>query len=162
MSGFFQNARADYRPKNAKNEEQTQIQVCNYIRTQYPRVTFRSDYASGLKLTRNQAVKHSKLQSGRSWPDLFIYQPMEHTDKNGDPIMYYGCAIELKADGVTLMLKTGPRKGKLTSNPHIQEQAYMLQELLRLGYYANFAVGFDQAKKLIDWYLKKPVNESLF
>lgn len=147
-------AKKRYVPKNTKHEENIQLAVCNYLRLQYPHVTFRSDYASGLKLTLNQAAKHKRLQSGKSWPDLFIYAPMVHGDKT-----YYGLALELKKDGTTVILKTGKRKGHLSTEQHIQEQAVMLKELNRLGYYANFAVGFDQAKRFIDWYFKKPTTE---
>lgn len=148
-----------YIPKNVKHEESLQLQVCSYLRMQYPNVVFRSDYASGLMLTRNQAVKHKRLQSSRAWPDLFIYAPMVHGDKH-----YCGLALELKKDGTTVILKTGPRKGHLSTDQHIQEQAVMLRELNRIGYYANFAVGFDEAVKIIDWYFKKkqPANATIF
>ena len=49
-------------------------------------------------------------------------------------------------------MKIGPRKGKLLTDPHIQEQAAVLKALLHKGYYANFAVGFDEAQRIIDWY----------
>ena len=122
---------------------------------QYPHVIFRSDYASGLHLTINQARIHASLQSGRAWPDLFIYEPSRG---------YYGLAIELKKEGTSVIMKIGERKGKLSTDPHIQEQALMLKTLLKKGYYANFAVGFDDAVKIIDWYFQKksPQNGELF
>ena len=143
--------KARYIPKVTKHEEGLQKQVCQYLRLQYPNVIFRSDFASGLKLSQYQATQHKRLQSSRSWPDLFIYQPMQHGEK-----FYCGLALELKKDGTAIILKIGPRKGRLSENPHIQEQALMLKQLNRLGYYANFAVGFDEAIKIIDWYMKKP------
>jgi hypothetical protein len=144
-----------YIPKNKKHEESLQLQVCKYLRLQYPHVIFRSDYASGLKLTKNQAVKHKRMQSSRSWPDLFIYEPSRE---------YHGLAIELKKDGESVVLKIGPRKGCLSTDPHIQEQAAMLKALLHKGYYANFAVGYDEAVRVIDWYFNKkvPTNGELF
>jgi hypothetical protein len=147
-----------YIPKITKHEENIQRRVCTYIRRNYPNVIFRSDYASGLHLTVNQAKIHASMQSGRSWPDLFIYEPMQHEDK-----FYCGLALELKRDGVTIKLKTGERKGKLTSDPHIREQAIMLRSLLSKGYYANFAVGYDEAISIINWYFKRkvPLNEEL-
>lgn len=104
---------------------------------------FRSDYASGLMLTPNQAQKHRRLQSGRAFPDLFIYEPR---------MKYHGLALELKREGTTIILKTGPRKGKLTSDPHIQEQYAVLKDLASKGYYADFAIGYDSAINIIDWY----------
>jgi hypothetical protein len=31
----------------------------------------------------------------------------------------------------------------------------MLEELRKRGYYAEFVIGFEEAKKIIDWYIKK-------
>lgn len=147
--------KARYIPKVTKHEESLQKQVCSYLRLQYPNVIFRSDFASGMKLSQYQAVQHKRLQSSRSWPDLFIYEPMQHGDK-----LYCGLAIELKKEGTSVILKIGERKGKLSTDPHIQEQALMLKALNKKGYYANFAVGYDEAIKIIDWYMKKPRHDA--
>ena len=148
-------------PLHSKREENLQRQVCTYLRLQYPHVIFRSDFASGLHLTMNQAVTNKSLQSSRSFPDLFIYKPMQRGDK-----YYAGLALELKKEGTTIYVKIGPRKGELVSDPHIIEQAEMLRELNRLGYLARFGVGFDQCKRIVDWYLnpnyKDGDNGSLF
>lgn len=132
-----------YIPKIKKHEESIQKQVCSYLRLQYSHVIFRSDYASGLHLTINQATVHRSLQSGRAFPDLFIYEPSRG---------FHGMALELKKDGTTIILKTGPRKGLITSDTHIQEQAKVINDLRHKGYYADFAVGYDDAVKKIDWY----------
>ena len=147
MKSIFDNsiAQTRYIPKNTKHEESIQKAVCRYIRLQYSHVIFRSDYASGIKLTRNQAVQHASMQSGRGWPDLFIY----HKSASGK---WNGLALELKRDGETVYLKNGARKGMLTTDAHIQEQAAMLQRLRQQGYYADFAVGYDAAVKIIDQY----------
>lgn len=134
--------------------------VVQYLRLQYPFVMFRSDFASGLKLTIPQATRHKSLQSSRAWPDLFIYFPVQHNDK-----FYSGLAIEIKKDNTTIILKTGPRKGHISGDRHIQEQALMLRELNKAGYYANFGVGFEGCKKIIDWYLGRtpePENAEIF
>ena len=95
---------------------------------------------SGVKLTKFQAVKASKLRSSRAFPDLVIYEPRGN---------YHGLFIELKAEGTRLY------KRNLTPvTEHIKEQLNMLDKLYERGYCARFAVGFDEAKKLIDEYLK--------
>lgn len=142
-------------PLNGKHEENLQRQVCQYLRLQYPDVIFRSDYASGLHLTMHQAATHKSLQSSRSWPDLFVYEP-----RVVKGIQYAGLTLELKRDGTTIVIKRGPEKGKLTANPHIREQYFMLKELKKRGYYANFAVGFDDAKSIIDWYFGRREQEN--
>lgn len=148
-----------YIPKHVKHEESLQKQVCSYLRLQYPQVIFRSDYSSGLHLTEYQAKTHKSLQSSRAWPDLFIYNPQFVKG-----VQYAGLAIELKKSGTTIVLKTGPRKGHITANPHIQEQVLMLKELKRLGYYATICCGIDEAIKTVDWYFGKSAmqNAELF
>jgi hypothetical protein len=141
-----------YIPKNVKHEESLQRQVCHYIRLQYPHVIFRSDYASGLRLTVNQARIHKSLQSGRAWPDLFIYYPRKVGGRQ-----YAGMALELKKTGTVIKLKNN----KLTSNPHIQEQYYMLQSLEKVGYWADFGIGIDDCINKIDYYMGKPENIGL-
>lgn len=144
-----------YIPKQIKHEESLQRQVCQYLRLQYPKVIFRSDYASGLKLTIAQASIHKRLQSGRAWPDLFIYLPQKVDGKQ-----YAGLALELKKDGTSIFVSRGERKGQLVADPHIQEQYYMLQELNRVGYFADFAIGYDDAIKKIDHYMGRPEEET--
>lgn len=150
-----------FTPARIKHEENLQRQVCKYISLQYPHLIFRSDYASGLHLTMSQAVIHKSLQSGRSFPDLFIYKPMRHGDK-----YYTGLGLELKRDGTTIYITKGIRKGELVADPHIREQHLMLEELNRLGYLARFGIGFDHARRIIDAYLrpgyKEPDNTELF
>lgn len=141
-----------YIPKITKHEEGIQKAVCSYLRLQYRHVIFRSDFSSGLHLTPYQAKNHRSMQSGRAFPDLLILEPSRG---------FHGCLLELKKDGTTIILKTGPRKGKITSDPHIQEQAAVINDLRHKGYYANFAIGYNDAIKQIDWYFGKE-NTELF
>lgn len=67
--------------------------------------------------------------------------------KNWDYISA-GLFIELKKDGTHLKKKNGD-----WATEHIAEQAKTLEDLRARGYCAEFAVGFDEAKKLIDEYL---------
>jgi hypothetical protein len=130
------------RYQSPRSEATVQQQVCRYLRIQYPSAIFRSDFASGMKLTMGQATKHKALQSSRAWPDLFIYEPV--ADRQG-------LAMELKAEGVTVFKKDGT----LRKDEHLEEQAAMLEALRRRGYVATFAIGFDQAKSIIDEYFSR-------
>ena len=116
-------------------------QVCDYLRLRYPDVLFRTDLG-GVRLTMGQAAKVKRLQGGRrAWPDLFIAEPRHK--------VYGGLFIELKATKIT------KRDGKtLLSSKHLQEQSKLLNALNDRGYFARFAVGFDAAREIIDWYLK--------
>ena len=60
---------------------------------------------------------------------------------------YCGLFIELKAKTIY------KKDGSLLANDHVAEQKTMLEWLETRGYMARFAVGFDEAKKLIDDYL---------
>lgn len=147
MGSVFQNqsvkAKPHYVPQKKSPEASLQRQVCTYLKRKYPQVIFRSDYSSGVKLSKAQAIIHKSIQSCRAWPDLFIYAP-----RRG----FHGLAIELKKDKTAIIVTMGPRKGHLVADPHIQEQYLLLKELKRLGYYAEFGVGYDATVKIIDWY----------
>ena len=124
-------------------EAELQTQVADYIRLRYPKALFHSDFGSGVKLTMGQAIRQKRQNGGRrAWPDLFIARPMP--DKG-----YYGLMIELKREGARLRKKNGDY-----ASDHIKEQSELLEELDGLGYMAVFAVGFDEAKKIIDEYLQ--------
>ena len=122
------------------DESQLQKTICDFIRLSYPSTIFRSDFASGVKLTIGQAIAHKRLQSSRAWPDLQIVEARGN---------YHGLLIELKRDGAMVYLKNG----ELSSNPHIQEQAEMIRRLNELGYYATFAIGFKAAREVIVGYM---------
>lgn len=113
--------------------------ICNYLRSNYPDVIFFSDL-SGVKLPWGLAHKVASLKSQRGIPDLVILEP-----RNG----YHGLIIELKKTGNNPYKKNGTLK----SDPHLQEQAEVLNHLTSLGYHAQFAVGFEHAKNIITEYL---------
>ena len=122
------------------NESDLQVQVAQYIRLRYPKVLFHSDYGSGIKLTKGQAIKQKRQNGGlRGWPDMFIAEA-----RNGQ----HGLFIELKRKGTRLKKKDGT-----WASEHLAEQNEMLNKLQEKGYAAYFAVGFEEAKDIIDDYL---------
>ena len=141
-----------------KAEENIQLALARYIRYQYPDVIFRSD-AGGIKLTAGQARKMAALNGNlRGYPDMFIAKPKIRAMKDGH-VFVHGLFIELKKEG-TRILK---RDGSLLADEHIREQAKMLQALERRGYEAKFAVGFEQAKQIVDEYIgRKQTDEDVF
>lgn len=151
------------RGPNKQHEQQLQKQICHYLKLTHPTVIFRSDTASG-RWEYNKAKLHDKvaMHSGPYFPDLFIYEPRDVTHADGSVKHYCGLAIELKKEGTTVILKIGERKGKLSTDEHIQAQAAEMKRLIAKGYYANFAVGYDEATRLIDWYFGVPQNGQLF
>lgn len=151
-------------------ELELQAQVADYIRLKYPSVIFHSDFGSGIKLTMGQAIRQKRLNGGRrSWPDMFIAEPKNVKAEckvitDGDVIkeahfldQKYGLFIELKKAGTRIYRKDG----RLVSDAHIREQFDMLEQLRQRGYMAEFACGFDEAKKIIDEYLGGPAKEEV-
>lgn len=121
-------------------EHQLYEQIARYLQLQYPEVLYRFDIAADLKLTMGQAAKHKRLHPQRGYPDLFIAQPVGKSS---------GLYLEIKRDGQSPLKKDGTLK----AGEHIKEQHDMLVRLEQKGYKAMFAVGFDQAKQIIDDYL---------
>ena len=112
--------------------------IALYLKLQYPDVMYHFD-PTGLNLSRAQAGQMKAIQRDRGYPDLFIIEPKGK---------YHGMFLELKPEGTRLVKKNGE-----AASPHLREQASYLIMLWDKGYEANFAVGFDDAKKKIDKYL---------
>lgn len=121
------------------SEKSIHFQVCEYIRYQYPNVIFNTDL-SGIRLTIGQATQAKRLRSNNGFPDIVIYE-----QRHG----YCAMFIELKKEDTKLFNKSGR-----PINEHVKEQIEMHNRLKERHYFVSFAIGFDQAKKLIDWYLK--------
>jgi hypothetical protein len=126
-------------------EAQLHKQVAAYIKMQYPGVMFNSDMA-GVKLTMRQAVRAAELRSNKGQPDMVIYVPKyQDVQEKFSGALF----IELKRKGT----KIRKRDGSLVSDKHIQEQEEVMKHLRSMGYVAEFACGFEEAKSIIDKYL---------
>lgn len=126
-------------------ESTLQCHVADYLRLQYPHVLFHSDYGSGIKLTPGQSrIQYRQNGGRRGWPDMFIA-----CVRTIDSRYYHGLFIELKREGTRIFKKDGVSY----ATSHLADQAKVLMALNRAGYLAMFAVGFDQAKQIIDEYL---------
>lgn len=127
-----------------RREETIHENLCNYIRMQYPDVIFFSD-SSGLRLPMGLAVKAKKLRSSRGIPDLFICRARKNFGGND----YNGLFIEIKKEDAKVYLQNG----RMSQDRHIREQDGILKLLGREGYFAEFGIGFDNCKEIIDAYL---------
>ena len=153
-------------------EHDIYAQIADYMRYQYPDVIYRFDLAADLKLSIGQARKHKRLQHYRGYPDMFIAEPrVRHTtdytfgiklgEGEADGTIYYammfaGLYLEIKKPGTRIFTK----KGLLVADEHIREQYDMLESLRQRGYKAEFAIGFDEAKRIIDEYLRDGREET--
>lgn len=121
------------------NEKTVRKMVAEFLQLQYPGVIYRFDLAADLKLTVGQASQHKRLHPMRGFPDLFIFAPVGN---------FCGLAIELKKEGARIKKRNGD-----WASEHLREQAEVLDRLNELGYFATFAVGFEDAMDIINDYL---------
>lgn len=132
--------------KKKKDEEKVQLAVCNYLRTAYPDVIWFCDLASGLKLPIWIAALHKKMRSSRGLPDLFIAK--EVWGEGPFKVHFNGLFIELKKKEVRL------KSGGLAQSDHLREQCKIIEKLQMNGFRAEICCGFDEAKAVIDEYLR--------
>ena len=131
-------------------------QIARYLQLQYPSVIYRFDIGSDLKLTPGQAAKHKRLHPERGYPDLYIAESSENiSSKDWNGIVrewgfYFGLYLEIKTESNSPYKKDGTLK----KDQHLEEQARMLEKLRARGYKAEFGVGFEGCKKIIDEYLR--------
>jgi hypothetical protein len=124
-----------------RNDREYQIcqAIAMYLRYQFPKVIYHFDYA-GLNLSKAQSGKMKAIQGNKGYPDLFIASPRS---------FWHGLFIEIKVEGTKLL-----NKSLQPATPHLTEQFEMIQALREKGYRAEFGVGFDECRKIIDEYLK--------
>jgi hypothetical protein len=122
-------------------EWKIQLQLCKWIKLQYPNLLFRSDIQSAGKLSPQMQNIKLILDPFKSWPDVQIYLPKGQ---------YIGLHIELKRINSGTFLKDG----SLSSGKHVQEQAEMHNLLRSLGYKVVIAEGFEQAKEVLESYME--------
>lgn len=108
-------------------ESEEHIAVADYLK--YLGVLFNHSPNEG-KREVQYVVKLSRMGMKKGFPDFFIYEPRG---------IYHGLAIELKRV-----------KGSKVSD----EQKECLKALETRGYKAEVCKGFDEAKKVIDNYLR--------
>lgn len=150
----------------SKQEEVIQERIATYLVQNYPNVLFHSDYGSGAKLTKGQAMKQKRLNGGlKSWLDMVIAEPNRYYIRSdGTESESYGeyaaLYLELKKEGENLYAQRkldDPSKisldGKVYADKHLKEQADVLYKLRQAGYCAEFAIGYDHAISIITEYL---------
>lgn len=119
-------------------EYDLQKSICKYLELKYPKVAYLS---TGIPfyLTKIQGARNKSIQkNGFKMPDLVILQPNYY---------HAGLFIELK-------IKTPYKQnGELKKDEHLQGQQNTINQLNELGYFATFAVGFDEAREIIDNYM---------
>jgi hypothetical protein len=117
------------------SESTEQIAVVQWFRFQYPKYRLISVPNGQMIGGRNKFALINKYKKEGMFPgvsDLFLCVP-----KNG----YNGLWLEMKA------------KGK-TASSLSSDQRLWLSDMVEIGYRAEWAAGFDQAKGIIEEYLQ--------
>lgn len=123
-------------------EFELQKRVCTYLNWKYPNVLYMSDTVASLKLTKRQAKRNKSIQKDKfKTPDVIIFEPNE---------LYHGLFVELKVNSP--YQKRHPTK--LYKSEHLEGQQKTINDLIRKGYYATFATGYEQTIDIIEKYLK--------
>lgn len=138
---------SEFRESLAKKQTETEIQVavCKYMKDNYPNVIFTCDIASGMNLGKKIGGMNTRLRSSRGIPDLFVAHP---GGAIAEIYKYRGLFIELKRNSVRL------KNGGIAKTEHHDEQQEILRKLGGLGYNAVICCGVEEAKIVIDKYLK--------
>lgn len=122
-------------------EETVQRCLVEYLRECYPRARFNANVASNVKLGWRKATLQKKAGNEKDWPDIFIASP-----RHG----YHGFFIELKR---------AFKNGRIPKSSHVENQALYMDDLEESGYYCCFALGFKEAKRIVDdWMSDRPQN----
>src|SRR5690606_32049161 len=93
---------------------------------------------SGIRVSMGLARKLKRLRSNHVHCDLYVLKPVGS---------WHGLVIELKAKNIY------KKNGELLKNEHLEDQQKTIDALNKLGYYATFAVGYEEAAHLIENYL---------
>lgn len=120
------------------SEKEIHVNICEYLRLQYPELLFTSD-AGGLRVSMGVIMEVKRKSCNYKIPDLLIFQ------RNSQ---YNGCFIEIKRSKDDLYLKSGKLK-----NDHVKAQEQCLFMLREQGYYAEFGVGYNDTIQQIETYL---------
>ena len=83
------------------------------------------------------------LRSWRGFPDIVIYEPVKIEKQ-----IYCGMFLELKVENTKIY-----KRDMSFVSEHIKEQAEMIGDLNLRGYWADFAIGYDDAIRKIENYL---------
>lgn len=130
-------------------------QLADWMRTAHRDVIYHFDL-SGVRLPMGLVAKQKRIQGSRGFPDFFLPKKKMALVGSKLCILYCGLFLEIKRPGTKILTKDG----FIVSGSHISEQFNMLASLNRQGYRAEFAVGFDECKQIIDEYLQKQKEET--
>lgn len=122
-------------------EEEVQIKLSQHIAEYYPNAVFHNDFGSGVKLGWTRAKRQKEMNIHRGFPDLQICEPIGK---------WNGFFLELKKDGIRIVKKDGT----LVADEHVREQAEFIAKLRDRGYYADFAIGLNEAIRKVEDYME--------
>ena len=134
------------------DEDKLNIEVGNYLTNQYPDVLWWHTPNEG-KRTNFERYKAVLLGMKKGVPDITIAEPKFIKKNNGLAFVYAGLYIELKVEREKV---SAVRKNKTIQKSRASDsQKDFLEILNKKRYKAVICYNFNEAKKIIDEYLKK-------
>lgn len=125
------------------SEKDEQKLFKKYMDIQWPEVLWNFDMGGAMLGSYAYAMEMHRQGNRKGWPDIFV------AEAKGE---YHGLFIELKKTGTKLYTKKGePIKG---SKDRIATQLAVLSHLEKKGYKAIMAFGFDEARKVLEDYMR--------
>lgn len=119
-------------------EDHLAQQIASYLNTQYPKIIYHFDTGSGGRTSIGMAMRNKRLNRWRGYPDLFICKSIG---------LWLGLFIELKTS------TPYKKDGQIKTDEHLIEQQTIHTKMKSEGYRAEFGIGFEGCKKIIDDYL---------
>jgi len=127
--------------QKAKREWTHQLNFCKWLKQTHPEIRFRSDVQSAGKLSAQMQNIMQILDPFSGWPDVSIWVARSP---------YCGLMIEMKRENSGAILKDG----SLSKGKHVQNQHQVHEFLRGLGWKVEIAEGCEEAKKVLESYLK--------
>lgn len=172
------------RPRVQKREQSIQNELCDWFKQVLPGEHFRSDTGSGAYNSDYAKEQHNRQQSHKHEPDITILAMRRGYGAMVLELKDEGTELKMRRDGTKIRIRTKKvppskkypegikiierdykiRKKGDWASLHLEQQAEVLLDYERRGYFARFAIGLTHAKKLIRWYFDLPDegNSELF
>lgn len=125
-----------------------QSQVTGYIRSQYPKVLFRSDLIALANLPVQTASMMKRMQCARGWPDLTLYETIFGQSDD----IWNGLCQEIKTGRETIFNRNGSIKSDQIF--HTLEQQANLSMMWARGFVGTFYFGYQDCCDAIDGYMQ--------
>lgn len=147
-----------------QTEADVQAALHKYMQLQYPGVLAFCNYYTAVDRGHISERKRGAMAAAANRQGFLKGQPDYYVEAARGA--FHGLRMELKCID-TDPFRIMPQKGCIAlendtiDGERLRLQASVLDDYRRAGYFACFAAGFDQAKAVVDWYMKGGASPGL-